>query len=164
MTTEELKKLITDWALARSHTDDCSVSWDERRVAIAQGQEAIELIELQGRGEIDMTDEMIDAGLAALYSPHARFRDGECLVAAIFEAMIGASPSRPAYPRLRPVWRPPGIRALRATLRLQKLAAEKGLLYGTTISAAQIKGDRPFIDLVPIRGVELKINHLPRRV
>ena len=31
---------------------------------------------------------------------------------------------------------------------LRKLAAEKGLLYGTTISAAQIKGDRPFVDLV----------------
>jgi endo-1,4-beta-xylanase len=31
---------------------------------------------------------------------------------------------------------------------LRKLAAEKGLLYGTTISAAQIRGDRPFIDLV----------------
>ena len=31
---------------------------------------------------------------------------------------------------------------------LRKLAAEKGLLYGTTISAAQIKGDRPFTELV----------------
>ena len=33
-------------------------------------------------------------------------------------------------------------------MALRKLAAEKGLLYGTTISAAQITGDRPFIDLV----------------
>jgi len=33
-----------------------------------------------------------------------------------------------------------------ATLR--KLAAEKGLLYGTTIAATQITGDRPFADLV----------------
>src|SRR5262245_29168927 len=31
---------------------------------------------------------------------------------------------------------------------LRKLAAEKGLRYGSTISAAQIKGDRPFVDLV----------------
>jgi endo-1,4-beta-xylanase len=31
---------------------------------------------------------------------------------------------------------------------LRQLAADKGLLYGTTISAAQITGDRPFIDLV----------------
>ncbi len=29
-----------------------------------------------------------------------------------------------------------------------KLAAEKGLLYGTTISAAQITGDREFVELV----------------
>jgi endo-1,4-beta-xylanase len=34
------------------------------------------------------------------------------------------------------------------SLALGKLAAEKGLLYGTTISAAQITGDRPFVDLV----------------
>jgi endo-1,4-beta-xylanase len=31
---------------------------------------------------------------------------------------------------------------------LRKLAAQKGLLYGTTISAAQITGDPPFVDLV----------------
>ncbi len=35
-----------------------------------------------------------------------------------------------------------------ATVALRKLAADKGLLYGTTIAAAQITGDRPFIDLV----------------
>ncbi len=31
---------------------------------------------------------------------------------------------------------------------LRKLAAEKGLIYGTTISAAQIAGDHEFVDLV----------------
>jgi endo-1,4-beta-xylanase len=34
------------------------------------------------------------------------------------------------------------------TVTLRKLAAQKGLLYGTTIAAAQITGDRPFADLV----------------
>ena len=34
------------------------------------------------------------------------------------------------------------------TLALRKLAAEKGLLYGTTISARQISGDSRFVDLV----------------
>src|SRR5437868_13381570 len=34
------------------------------------------------------------------------------------------------------------------TLALRKLAAEKGLLYGTTISARQIAGDPRFVDLV----------------
>ena len=34
------------------------------------------------------------------------------------------------------------------TITLRKLAAQKGLLYGTTIAAAQITGDRPFADLV----------------
>jgi endo-1,4-beta-xylanase len=34
------------------------------------------------------------------------------------------------------------------TITLRKLAAQKGLLYGTTIAAAQIIGDRPFADLV----------------
>ena len=34
------------------------------------------------------------------------------------------------------------------TLALRKLAAEKGLLYGTTISARQITGDPQFVDLV----------------
>ena len=34
------------------------------------------------------------------------------------------------------------------TVALRQLAADKGLLYGTTIAAAQITGDRPFIDLV----------------
>jgi endo-1,4-beta-xylanase len=34
------------------------------------------------------------------------------------------------------------------TITLHKLAAAKGLLYGTTISAAQITGDLPFVDLV----------------
>jgi endo-1,4-beta-xylanase len=34
------------------------------------------------------------------------------------------------------------------TIALRKLAAQKGLLYGTTISAAQITGDLPFVDLV----------------
>jgi endo-1,4-beta-xylanase len=40
----------------------------------------------------------------------------------------------------------PSLAAETATLR--KLAAQKGLVYGTTISAAQITGDRPFLDLV----------------
>jgi len=35
-----------------------------------------------------------------------------------------------------------------ATVALRKLAADRGLLYGTTIAAAQITDDRPFIDLV----------------
>ena len=35
-----------------------------------------------------------------------------------------------------------------APAALRKLAAEKGLLYGTTISAAQISGDHQFVDLV----------------
>jgi len=35
-----------------------------------------------------------------------------------------------------------------ATVALRKLAADKGLLYGTTIAAAQITSDRPFVDLV----------------
>ena len=34
------------------------------------------------------------------------------------------------------------------TVTLRKLAAEKGLLYGTTVAAAQITGDPPFADLV----------------
>jgi endo-1,4-beta-xylanase len=34
------------------------------------------------------------------------------------------------------------------TVVLRKLAAEKGLLYGTTIAATQITGDPPFVDLV----------------
>src|SRR5262249_35745653 len=34
------------------------------------------------------------------------------------------------------------------TTTLRKLATEKGLLYGTTIAAAQITGDRPFANLV----------------
>jgi endo-1,4-beta-xylanase len=34
------------------------------------------------------------------------------------------------------------------TAVLRKLAAEKGLLYGTTIAAVQITGDRPFVELV----------------
>jgi endo-1,4-beta-xylanase len=33
-------------------------------------------------------------------------------------------------------------------LPLRKLAAEKGLIYGTTIAATQITGDRPFVELV----------------
>ncbi|MBV8506716.1 MAG: endo-1,4-beta-xylanase, partial [Alphaproteobacteria bacterium] len=33
-------------------------------------------------------------------------------------------------------------------MALRKLAADKGLLYGTTISAGQIAGDPRFIDLV----------------
>ena len=33
-------------------------------------------------------------------------------------------------------------------IALRKLAAEKGLIYGTTIAAGQITGDRPFLDLV----------------
>lgn len=43
--------------------------------------------------------------------------------------------------------RPSPVRA-KETMALRKLAAEKGLLYGTTISAAQITGDPPFVDLV----------------
>ena len=43
--------------------------------------------------------------------------------------------------------RPSGVRAAETTA-LCKLAAEKGLLYGTTIAAAQITGDLPFVDLV----------------
>jgi endo-1,4-beta-xylanase len=34
------------------------------------------------------------------------------------------------------------------TVTLRKLAAERGLIYGTTIAATQITGDRPFADLV----------------
>jgi len=34
------------------------------------------------------------------------------------------------------------------TATLRKFAAEKGLIYGTTIAAAQITGDPPFVDLV----------------
>jgi len=45
-----------------------------------------------------------------------------------------------------------GLRSSRSraaeTVTLRKLAAEKGLIYGTTIAAAQITGDRPFADLV----------------
>ena len=44
------------------------------------------------------------------------------------------------------------LRSLRSraaeTVTLRKLAAEKGLLYGTTVAAAQITGDPPFADLV----------------
>jgi endo-1,4-beta-xylanase len=40
----------------------------------------------------------------------------------------------------------PGRAAEAATLR--KLAAQKGLVFGTTIAASQITGDRPFVDLV----------------
>jgi len=44
------------------------------------------------------------------------------------------------------------LRSLRCraaeTVTLRKLAAEKGLLYGTTVAAAQITGDPPFADLV----------------
>jgi endo-1,4-beta-xylanase len=70
-----------------------------------------------------------------------------------------ASEGKPTYPDRRSVLAA-GLSALAAGLAparhshaasnasLQKLTAEKGLLYGTTISAAQIKGDRPFIDLV----------------
>jgi endo-1,4-beta-xylanase len=70
-----------------------------------------------------------------------------------------ASEGKPTYPDRRSVLAA-GLSALAAGLvpardshaasnaSLQKLAAEKGLLYGTTISAAQIKGDRPFLDLV----------------
>jgi endo-1,4-beta-xylanase len=42
------------------------------------------------------------------------------------------------------------------TVELRKLAAEKGLLYGTTISAAQISQDREFVDLV-LRQVALVV-------
>src|SRR5436309_513473 len=35
-----------------------------------------------------------------------------------------------------------------STASLRTLASAKGLLYGTTISAAQINGDRPFVELV----------------
>jgi endo-1,4-beta-xylanase len=42
----------------------------------------------------------------------------------------------------------PSLRWAEETSTLRKLAAEKGLLYGTTIAAAQITGDRPFADLV----------------
>ena len=34
------------------------------------------------------------------------------------------------------------------SVALRQLAAEKGLIYGTTIAAAQITGDPPFVDLV----------------
>ena len=44
------------------------------------------------------------------------------------------------------------LRSLRSraaeTVTLRQLAAEKGLLYGTTVAAAQITGDPPFADLV----------------
>src|SRR6266478_3928744 len=42
----------------------------------------------------------------------------------------------------------PSSRGATETVTLRNLAAEKGLLYGTTISAAQINGDREFVDLV----------------
>lgn len=42
----------------------------------------------------------------------------------------------------------PSIGCAADTVTLRKLAAEKGLLYGTTISAEQINGDREFVDLV----------------
>ena len=45
-----------------------------------------------------------------------------------------------------------GLRSVRGgaaePVTLRKLAAAKGLLYGTTISAKQITGDAPFVDLV----------------
>lgn len=40
---------------------------------------------------IDISDEMIKAGLKALYAFDRRFGDGEDLVANIFEAMVRAS-------------------------------------------------------------------------
>jgi endo-1,4-beta-xylanase len=42
----------------------------------------------------------------------------------------------------------PSLSRAAETVTLRKLAAEKGLLYGTTIAATQITGDRPFADLV----------------
>jgi len=41
-------------------------------------------------------------------------------------------------------------------IELRKLAAEKGLVYGTTISAAQISQDREFVDLI-LRQVALVV-------
>ena len=46
------------------------------------------------------------------------------------------------------VWLASSSGSAAVTVALRKLAAEKGLLYGTTISAAQITGDHPFVDLV----------------
>jgi endo-1,4-beta-xylanase len=43
--------------------------------------------------------------------------------------------------------RPSGVWSAETAV-LRKLAAKKGLLYGTTVAAAQITGDRPFVDLV----------------
>ena len=42
----------------------------------------------------------------------------------------------------------PSLSRAAETVTLRKSAAEKGLLYGTTIAAAQITGDPPFVDLV----------------
>ena len=42
----------------------------------------------------------------------------------------------------------PSFSRAEETTALRKLAAEKGLLYGTTISAEQITKDAPFVDLV----------------
>jgi endo-1,4-beta-xylanase len=42
----------------------------------------------------------------------------------------------------------PSLSRAAETVTLRKLAAEKGLLYGTTIAAAQITDDPPFVDLV----------------
>src|SRR5215469_1800752 len=42
----------------------------------------------------------------------------------------------------------PSLSRAAETVTLRKSAAEKGLLYGTTIAATQITGDPPFVDLV----------------
>ena len=67
----------------------------------------------------------------ALAKPRRRFLAGGL-------AVLGAG--------MIPVRTPPSRAAETVTLR--ELAAQKGLVFGTTISAAQIAGDRPFIDLV----------------
>ncbi len=43
---------------------------------------------------------------------------------------------------------PPSRSCAAATVTLRKMASDKGLLYGTTIAAAQINSDQPFVDLV----------------
>lgn len=63
--------------------------------------------------------------------------DRRCVLAAGFAALAGGAGLG---------WRQ--ISWAAETVTLRKLAAEQGLIYGTTISAAQIDTDRQFIDLV----------------
>ena len=51
-----------------------------------------------------------------------------------------------------------------ATVALRQLAAEKGLLDGTTIVVAQITGDRPFTDLVRHRIAKVDQEPIPEQL